>query len=266
MVSRIEQYRMKNGKDILKVILKPTKVFPNGGYFYAPVEAISLVESLNWCLSKSGNRVVVTAGTHNSLGRFTYYFHQELCNFYLGYYVDYIDHINHIETDNVDQNLNIVTSQQNGLNKLTKGYQIRNENYSKLAFRPMIVLNGQTYFPFSQVHREDEACVLQYQVEAEILRDMMGDEFYQFDFKRYRRGDLDILDLERTGKISEEEATYKHILKYSDNAWYYLRYGLQDYFRENKIPIPQYSLDSDGFMINLITNKRLCPFEYKAKY
>ena len=33
--------------------------------------------------------------------------------------------------------------------------------------------------------------------------------------------DLDILDLERTGQISEEEAIYRHVLRYAaDNAWY----------------------------------------------
>lgn len=29
----IEQYRQKNGKDVLKVILKSTKAFPNGACF-----------------------------------------------------------------------------------------------------------------------------------------------------------------------------------------------------------------------------------------
>ena len=35
--------------------------------------------------------------------------------------------------------------------------------------------------------------------------------------------------------------------------------GLQDYFRQNGIPIPEYSLDTEGFMVDKVTGKRLCP-------
>ena len=33
-VLRVEEHRQLNGEDILKVILKPTKPFPDGAYFY----------------------------------------------------------------------------------------------------------------------------------------------------------------------------------------------------------------------------------------
>lgn len=254
-VQRIEEYRMKNGKDILKVILKPTKVF-NQGYFYAPAEAVELVLERSWCLSKSGNRIVVVA----SKGNTTTKFHQELCKFYHDCYVDYIDHINMVEIDNIDQNLNVVTQQQNGLNQLTRGYIIHNYKHSKLTFQPQINLNNQLYYPFKQVNFEDEACIKQHLVEQDFVRVKLQEDYYMFDFLKYRRGSEDILDLERTGIISEEEAIYKHISKYKDNAWFYLRFGLQDYFRQYNIPIPAYSLDEQGFMVDCITGKRLCPF------
>ena len=255
-IERIEEYRMQNGDDILKVFCKPTKNFPEGkNFFYAPTEAVNLVRGKSWCLAKQGNRVVVTAYKANT----TIKFHQELCNFYHSCYVDYIDHINMVEVDNIDQNLNVVTNQQNGLNRFTRGYQL-SKNQLRLAFLPRIRLNDQENYPFSQVHREDEVCILQNEVEQEFARIKLQEDYYMFDFKKYRRDSKDILDFERTGEISEEEATYRHILKYSDNAWYMLRYGLEEYYKENHIPIPQYSLDSDGFMVHPITGQKLCPF------
>lgn len=174
--------------------------------------------------------------------------------------MDSIDHINMVEIDNTDENLNVVTNQQNSLNKFTRGYILGAGKNLKLLFRPQICLNGQIHYSFGYMYREDETCIKQNYLEQIDLRKMMGVSYYQFDFKKYRRGSEDILDLERTGIISEEEAIYRHILKYSENAWYMLRYGLEQYFKDNNIPIPQYSLDSDGFMVHRITGQKLSPF------
>ena len=46
-VERIEKYRQKNGEDVLKVILKPTKNFPDG-YFYCDSTDEKLVRSYTW--------------------------------------------------------------------------------------------------------------------------------------------------------------------------------------------------------------------------
>lgn len=57
-----EYYTQLNGVEIIKVILKPTRVFPEGSnYFYCPREAESLVDSFCWCLRKNRNRVQVVA-------------------------------------------------------------------------------------------------------------------------------------------------------------------------------------------------------------
>lgn len=74
-----------------------------------------------------------------------------------------------------------------------------------------------------------------------------------------RRKDIDLLDLERTGQISEDEAVYRHVLRYADNAWYIYRYNLFSYFRDNRIPIPAFSTDINGFMCHPVTGHRLCP-------
>lgn len=101
---------------------------------------------------------------------------------------------------------------------------------------------------------------MQSNIERVWLREKLGTDYYIFDFLKYRRGSEDLLDLERTGVLSEEEATYRHILRYKDNAWYYLRYNLEQYFKDYNIPVPKYSLNEQGFMIHPITGKKLCPF------
>ena len=257
MIESIQEYQQMNGVSILKVFLKPTAKFPNG-YFYAPSEAIELVQKYNWCLSQQGNRVDVRAHTGSDYCWKTILFHKELFKFYQGYdWQDEIDHLNLIEFDNTDQNLNAVTNQQNKYNTYTKGYSYRND-YGR--FQPQININSKTYRPYSITHREDEACYLQNEIEQVWLRKQLGIEYYMFDFFKYRRGSEDILDLERTGKISEEEATYRHILRYKDNAWYYMRFGLEEYFKQYHIPVPKYTLDTNGFMVHPVTNQRLYPF------
>ena len=258
MIAKIEEFKQINGVWILKVFCKPTKTFPNGGWFYAPAEALSLVQNYNWYLAQYRNRVEVRAGVWNGYCKTIIYFHKELFKFYQGYnWQGDIDHINMIEFDNIDANLNAVTAQKNSFNRFTKGYS---NNNNRSTFQPRIMLNSKTYYPLSVTHSEGEACIQQNYIEQVWLKDKLGAEYYMFDFKKYRRGSEDILDLERIGKISEEEATYRHILRYSDNAWFYLRYDLQDYFKQYHIPIPQYSLDTNGFMIHPITGQKLCPF------
>lgn len=85
-----------------------------------------------------------------------------------------------------------------------------------------------------------------------------------YNFLEDRRNDLDILDLERTGVLSHEESIYKHVLRYAkDNAWYYYRYNLVKYFKDNHIPAPKFITDEQGFMRHPVTNKLLCPFYYR---
>lgn len=259
-VQRIEQYRQKNGVDILKVILKPTKKFPEGkNFFYAPAESLDLVNKYTWCLSSHVSRVCVLSQDNSTYKVETIYFHRKLFEFYQGYiWQGDIDHISQCEFDNTDENLNAVTCSQNQYNRYTKGYLLPNKYHSK--FYPQIKLLGRVNHPMGYLKTEDEACKCQNYIEQVWLRRKLGSQYYMFDFKKYRRGSEDILDLERVGKISEEEATYRHILRYSGNAWYMLRYDLEQYYKDNHIPIPKYSLDTDGFMIHHITGQRLCPF------
>lgn len=261
-VERIEEYKQVNGVHILKVYCKPTKAFPEGNnLFYAPSEAINLVKKYAWFLGTYGKHSVYIIAHDNSTYHYdTIQFHAKFFEFYQGYkWQGSIDHINLIEIDNIDCNLNAVNQMQNGFNKLTRGY-IFDTRIKPAIFQIKINIDGKYYYPYKSVRNEADACSVQNYAEQVWLRETLGSQYYMFDFKKCRRGSQYLLDLERTGQISEEEATYRHIMRYADNAWYYLRYGLQDYFKQYHIPVPQYNLDAYGFMVHPITGQKLCPF------
>ena len=244
-VEGIEKYRQLNGEDVLKVILKSNKTFPDGGYFYADASDEELVKNCAWWLKSRKQHYIITS-CWTYWGTKTLHFHREKAHNILDYYPDYINHINGVEFDNVNMNLDVVSQQQNNWCKVSKGYSL-----DKRSFCPEIRLNSQ-HIRAKCVRTEVEAAQSVYQLEVQY-------EDYRYDFLKDRRKDLDLLDMERTGKISEEEAVYRHVLRYADNAWFYYRYDLTDYFRDNHIPVPRYSLDSEGYMTHSVTGKRLCP-------
>lgn len=258
-VIKKEQYRQKDGIDILKVYTKPTSKFPEGSnYFYVDAEDEDIVDSYDWSLFRDRKNIYIKA--KNNL--YPYYqvfcLHRELTYKYLGYYTDYVDHIDGCALDNVDANLNIVTNAQNRYNSCSKGYFY---SASKMGFIAQIRICCIHHRPYGLVHSEIEACQLAYLAETEYLRGILKDDYYMYDFLKDRRNDLDILDLERTGQISSDEAIYKHIVRYaSDNAWYYYRYNLEQYFKDNHLKVPDYKLDEQGYMIHPVTGKKLCPF------
>lgn len=247
-VDYIEKYRQQNGEDILKVILKPTQKFPDG-FFYCDESDEELVRNYTWCLgSQKQSYVIAVFGSYYNYSRQFLYFHQEKAYNILGYHPDYINHINMVEFDNVNMNLDKVTNQQNCWSKPSKGYYI-----VKQSFCPKISVNSQHIYA-KCVHSEVEAIQSAYLLETQY-------EDYRYNFLKDRRQDLDLLDMERTGILSEEEVIYRHVCRHAkDNAWYIYRYNLFDYFKDNHIPIPKYSLDSEGFMTSPITGKKLCPF------
>lgn len=240
----IEQYRQLNGEDTLKVILKSTKNFPDG-YFYCDVPDEELVRSYTWCLAKKKQPYVVAA-IGNLYSQQQLFFHQEKAYNILGNYPDYINHINGIEFDNSNRNLDVVSQSQNQWARPSRGYKIAGR-----SFEPYVAVNYHHIYD-KCTRTEVEATQSAYQLEVTY-------EDYRYDYLKDRRKDIDLLDLERTGKISEEEAIYQHVLRYADNAWYVYRYNLFDYFRDNHISVPAFSIDSDGFMCHSVTGQRLCP-------
>lgn len=244
-VLEIEQYRQLNGEEILKVMLKPTKVYPKG-YFYCDANDEELVKSYTWYLMKQKQPYVV-AVIGSSYSQQTLCFHQEKAHNILSYYPDYINHINMVEFDNTNINLDVVTNQQNIWCTSSKGYCI-----NRRSFLPYVKVNSRNIFA-KRTKTEANACQSTYQLEVTY-------ENYRYDFLKDRRKDIDILNLERTGQISEDEAIYRHVLRHAaDNAWYVYRYDLFDYFRDNHLSVPTFSTDIDGFMCHSVTGQRLCP-------
>ena len=244
-VESIKEYRQKNGNDVLKVILKPTQRFPDG-YFYCDASDEELVKKYTWCLHTQRHPYVVASfgGCDSQQMK---QFHQEKAFNILDEYPNYINHINGIEFDNVNYNLDVVSQQKNIWCRVSKGYAI-----VRRSFQPRIKVNPQ-HICSKCVRTEVEACQSIYQLEVTY-------EDYRYDFLKDRRKDIDILDLERTDNISEDEAIYRHVFRHaSNNAWYVYRYNLFEYFKDNHIPIPKYSLDGEGYMIHHITGQRLCP-------
>lgn len=254
-VYKIEEYKQKDGADILKVIMNPVKNLPNGGYFFCDADAIDLVESRVWFLHPEKVATLITASNNHSK---LMYFHRELAYEILGYYPKCIDHISGCTLDNTDANLNAVTVKQNVHNKVSRGY-----NYSKIrgTFSSYLCIYSKMFFPYKPTHMEIEACKSAFLIENYKIKEALGQSFYTYNFLEDRRKDLDLVNLERTGIISAEEATYRHVIRYAkDNAWYYYRYNLEQYFKDNHIPIPDFTTDERGFMRHPITNQLLCPF------
>lgn len=245
-VENIKEYRQKDGNDVLKVILKPTKLYPEGAYFYCDNYDEELVKSRTWFLQNQKQPYVVAHSQGSHYYRQHLRFHQEKAYNISGNYPKYINHINGIEFDNVNQNLDKVTNQQNLWCAPSRGYLIAGR-----SFRPCVRVDSHNIYA-KCVRTEVEALQSAYQLELQY-------EDYRYEFLKDRRKDLDLLDMERTGQISEEEAIYRHVLRYADNAWYYFRYNLAEYFTDNHIPVPTFSIDSDRYLTHPVTGQRLCP-------
>lgn len=241
MVQSIEQY-----DDVLKVILKPTKVHPTGSYFYTDASARELVEAYTWYLDNTERDVhYILARSHKTFLKFhkAYAESMEL-------YIDCIDHQNGVGIDNRDANLFVADASSNIINKPSRGYSI-----TRGRFQVNIKLDGITHYCGS-FNNEFDAIKA-----AHTSRQKYFGE-YCYNFLLDRRGDLDILDDEITGKITSEEATFHHVMRYAkDNAWYVYRYGLEEYFKSRGIQIPAFEIDYKGYMIDTITKERLCPFK-----
>lgn len=245
-IQRIENYKQQDGREILKVIIKPTKKFPYERYFYVDKCFEDLVRSYSWGVYSGSNTDYVRGKGMN--------LHREIAYKCLGHYPICIDHENHVGIDNVCSNLNEVTNSQNSRNRQIRGYTISEPLMTGgSTFTPMVHTNGEL-ITGKVFYREDEVCYEQFLMELTYLSD------YNYDFYKDRKNDLDILDMERTGYISSDLATIMHVEKYvGKNPWYAFRYNLFRYCKHNHIMIPKYYFNNAGRLVDENGNI-LCPF------
>ena len=241
-----KEFTQKNGEQILKVFLEPTYAFGLGNnYFYISPDRFKEIENEQLHLRWRNRLAVITKGQS-----YEQVFKE-------------LDFRNKVGIDLSNQNLKDTANVFDRNNEFNVGYQLRNGSYVPTIF--ILKDNGvyRRYRPSGAFSKEDECCIEQSRLEREFIDpyEYLDTNYKFFDFKEYRLDNLNILDLERTGRLSHDEAIYRHILTIKDNAWYYLRYGLEDYFKENKIPVPEYDIDADGRMIGK-NGKKLCPFIY----
>lgn len=257
MIEKIESYTQKNGNEILKVYCKPTSQLPDGAWFYTDSSARVVIEASTWRPNLNSRRDIINIIKRVGIKPYTHLelFHQTYANYILGYYPDYIDHVNGLEIDNIDENLNVVTNSQNVRNKPSRGYLFKISLQDLPYFETQATILGKKYY--GGVFRNELDA---FESTAELQAKYYSD--YNYNFLKDRRGELNLLDLERTGVVSEEEATYRHVRRFVDtNPWYAYRYNLQEYCKDNHIVIPDFRLDEQGFMIHPITGKRFSPYE-----
>ena len=250
-VEGIEEYRQKNGDNILRVFLAWERNFLVN-YFYCDANDEELVKKYNWRLRNKDKPYVMAVDPNRDMQVGYIMFHKVKILGSSGYSFssDRFFHNNGVAFDNVAKILD-------------KGHDIPYDWY-KPSRNYIKYSNDKWFYPYVGTGRSiSSAFRVSTEVEANILAhhlELLYHGDYKYNFFKDRCNDLDILNDERTGKISEEEAIYRHVCRYAaDNAWYIYRYNLFYYFKENHLSIPAYSLDPDGFMTHPITGQRLCP-------
>lgn len=253
-------YRQKDGTDIIMVTKRG--VSHELACFLASAEDEVLIDSEDWSIYANHDNVyphVKYLTFHRAL-----YGGTELGN-------NIIDHHNHCKFDNVRSNLSPKSRMQNAQNIFKRQYINNGKNFrvklkvdtSKLSDE---ILNCDLidYIDYKKgyivgVSYNNEADVCKAVFILENLYKKCNPEYNLLDIASYRQDDFKNLFLERTGKISKEEADLRHLLTYCYNAWYMLRYNLEDLFKENHIKLPKYDFDANGFLVDTNHSTKLCP-------
>lgn len=268
----LEHYTQLDGQ-------KVTKCYCNNGYFYVSSDVDSILNDFRWHLHKEHNTNHGTQYVMSSISAYarekydiqsasTINIHQIVFFMYAGYNYDtssyVIDHLNSVQLDNTDMNLDIVTRSRNSYNNFSQGYQlmrrpnrplgfhprfwstVKNKNIGAIHYKDLILRDLGIKIESSSTKsklNELDCCRIQNYLEYNIANN------YKFDFTKFRRYDLDLLDDLRCGRLSEDDELYKFLTRYN-NAWYYYRYNLSALFERYNIKKPDIFLDSEGFLVD----------------
>lgn len=253
-----EKFKQKDGNEIIVVSKRGVPI--QRACFIASLEDEKIIDSKDW----------IIPAIHENMYPYSLFqnYHRSVLS-----EVDstqkVIDHENLCKYDNMRSNLYPRTRVQNSQNVFRRHYINNGKDFrTKLKVDFSMISQELLDCPYVDYIKGDyiygvsctnEADVCRTTRVIESLYQRCNPEYNMFDIINYRVDDFNTLLLERTGKISKEEADLVHILSYSNNIWYLLRYGLEDIYKENHIKMPAYSLDKDGFLIDKNGTARLCP-------
>lgn len=197
--------------------------------------------------------------------------HQKVNGVWIPVGID-LDHDNHSKVDNVSENLIPRTHQQNMQNKMRRGYINDAKRFVAYMTCDLTKLPEEEMRKMGLIdridQRESRIYSFEYSTEVDVCRVVglmeltykkYNPEFNCFDILRYRGDDFRTLFRFRTGVTSKEESLYEHLLTYKNNAWYMLRYNLEDIFKQFSIPLPDYTVDKNGYLIDPKSGAKLCP-------
>lgn len=257
MVTGIQRFTQKDGLEVLKVWLSPTKEFPNGSFFYCEARDYDLVLAYkHWCIY-SQKQPYVQASASRVSAVSSYLFHVEIAKKYLGYYPEAVDHFNGLEFDCVNKsNLFSVTQEQNTRNRRSKGYKMTASG----SFLARVIYHRKD-INSNPARTEVEALIDRSQLEKRYYSD------YSYNFLEDRRTDMDLLMYEREGQWTKEQVIREYLTR-RNNPWFFFRYDLREVYQQYGLPFPQegkdYWLASDGFMVNK-NGERLVPIDWLNK-
>lgn len=253
---KIDEFTQKDGLEVLKVWLSPTKAFPNGSFFYCEARDKDLVLlHPSWGINSQKHPYIRGASKTSAVSN--YLFHAEIARKYLGYYPEAVDHLNGLEFDCVNSlNLFSVSQEQNTRNKRSKGYSIKGAG----DFRAKINLHGKEIYS-NHTRTEVQALIDRSQLEKRYFSD------YSYNFLEDRRTDMDLLMYEREGQWTKERVIREYLRRHN-NPWFFFRYDLREVYRQYGLPFPQegkdYWFDKSGFMVNK-DGVRLLPEKWLSK-
>ena len=241
---RLSNYEVIQGTETVVLVFDPTDEFPKGkNVAYISLQDLETVWSIKDHLKLEKNNTNTYVKLTNSRGRL----HQIIMGTEK---TQSVDHINGVGIDNRRSNLRLATGQENMRNRFSVGFEVGSSNRS---YRAEIRVNYALIYK-NWVAHEDEACRMQNELEKQYFGDFAYNPLLD------RRNHRDILDLEVRGKISPLEASikiYKRIAE--NNAWYVVRFNLENFAKHHNLTLPEYELDEYGKMICPKTHQLLCP-------
>lgn len=246
MVIGKEYYTQRDGREVIKVLLKPTKTFPKSvSYFYIDKHMEGVVDRYDWKLVDKDLKMVVAD--------------IDGCRVYL-----------HRVVKECMPNMYFPPS--------TKFYMVNN-CYRDLISSNIVPWHGRIIektvgykktedgFELNKEYRADPEVNEVYATEYEAIQHIIDTEAKCSTNRGYLffndlGEDMDLVDLLRQGYITEGRARLEHLKRTAyKNPWYMVRYCLYAIMQYNDLKKPDWGTNSEGFICDPTTGETLCPYE-----